>query len=374
MKKIKTFILLALITFLTGCNYLELNKLAIVSALGIDYRNNMYEITAQVMNIQKTDGGNMKQESLLYEAEGETIGKAMRNLSNKYPKTVYLGHLEIIILGKEIAENKMNDIFDYLIRSPEVRSTGNVLVNKYQSARKTLEPNNEKDDSFATEQIKSSLENATKRTGTVKLITFESFLQEYLEKGKDPVIPLVKVNSSDNSETSNTIIMNLAALKNNKLEKELTEEQSIAYNTINSNYEDIVITAKYKGSIIGAIIFNPKSKINTVIENGKVHTNIVISIEAKPNELNKRVNPNDEKVQQELEAVISNEMKKYVNSLIDYCRTTNTDILGLKNNIYKNYHKSYSIFKNQNLYESSEIKTIVKTKIYRSGSINKGVV
>ena len=181
MNKIKIIILLIITTItLTGCSYTELNKLAIVSALGIDYKNGQYEITAQVMDIKKQDTGT-KEKSIIYETKGETIGKAIRNLSEKYPKTVYLGHVEIIILGKETAEEKINDIFDYVMRSPEVRSTGYVLINREQSAKLTLEPENEKEESFATEQIKSSLESTTKRSGTVYLITFEEFLQTYLK-------------------------------------------------------------------------------------------------------------------------------------------------------------------------------------------------
>ncbi len=369
MKRIIALIILIVFT-LTGCNYIELNKLAIVSALGIDYKNNQYEVTAQVMDIQKTEGNSTKQESLIYEASGKTIGKAIRNLSEKYPKTIYLGHLEIIILGKEVTEEKTDDTFDFLIRSPEVRSTGNILVNKYQSAKETLNPKNEKDNSFATEQIKSSLENATKRTGTVKMITFEELLQEYLQKGIDPVIPLIKINN--NSNTSNTIIANLAPLKDNKIQKELDEKQSIAYNTINRNYEDIVITTTYNNRTIGVILFNPKSKIETKIKKGRITTNINITVEAKPNELTQKINPNNKKTQKELEKIIAKEIESYIKSLIDYCKETNSDILGLKNNIYKNHYKQYNKYKDKNIYHISNININIKTKIYRSGSINKG--
>ena len=325
MKKFKIIILLVTVLTLTGCNYAELNKLAIVSALGIDYINNNYEITAQVMDVEKTEGGSMKQESLIYEANGKTIGKAIRNLSEKYPKTVYLGHLEIIVFGKEITDSRINDTFDFLIRSPEVRSTGNILVNKYQTAKETLKPENEKENSFATEQIKSSLDNATKRTGTVKLITLEELFQEYLEKGLDPVIPTIKINKNTKDKTSNTIIANLSVLKNNKIEKELDEKQSIAYNTINNNYEDIVITPKYKNQTIGVIVFNPKSEVKTKIKKNKIYTNINITIEAKPNEINNKIDPNNKKIEQELEQTIKNELKSYVESLINYCKETNTE-------------------------------------------------
>lgn len=371
MKKIKIIFLIIVLLSLTGCSYVELNKMAIVSALGIDYKNKEYQITAQVMDIKKTEGNGSIQTSLIYEASGKTIGQAIRNLSEKYPKTVYLGHLEIIILGKEVAENKINDIFDFIFRSPEVRATGNVLINKEQTAKETLKPENEKENSFATEQIKSSLENATKRTGTVKLITFEDLLQDYLKKGIDPVVPLIKISKNSN-ETSNTIISTLAVLNNNKIQKEFTKEESIAYNTLNENYDDVVITPKYKNQTIGVILFNPTSKIETKIKNNEIYTNINIQVETKINEVNQKINPNDKQTNKELENIIKNEIESYIKSLIIYSKDTNSDILGIENNIYKNYYKEYSKYKNKNLYQN--IKINVKTKIYRSGNSNKGAI
>lgn len=374
MNKIKIIILLIITTItLTGCSYTELNKLAIVSALGIDYKNGQYELTAQVMDIKKQDTGT-KEKSIIYETKGETIGKAIRNLSEKYPKTVYLGHVEIIILGKETAEEKINDIFDYVMRSPEVRSTGYVLINREQSAKLTLEPENEKEESFATEQIKSSLESATKRSGTVYLITFEEFLQTYLKKGVDPVVPLIKIDKKNGNETSDTVITNLAVIKDGKIKKSLNEQQSIAYNTINNNYYDIVITPKYKGKTFGAVIFNPNSKIETKIKSNNISVIIDIKVEAKLNELNKDINPNNDKTNKELESLIETELKEYVISLINYSKETNTDVLGIKNNIYKNYPKEYKKYKHSNLYNISNIKINIDANIYRSGNTNKGAI
>ena len=373
MKRGKLIILTLIIFLSTGCNYVELNKLAIVSALGIDYKNNEYLITAQVMDVTKSDSGSIKQSSLIYEAAGETIGKAVRNFSEKYPKTVYLGHLEIIILGKDVAEQKMNEIFDFILRSPEVRSTGNVLVNKEQTAKETLKPENEKENSFATEQIKSSLDNATKRTGTVNLVTFEEFAQGYLQKGIDPVVPLIRIDKQNDSKTSDTIIANLAVLNNNKIGKEMDERQSIAYNTINKNYYDVVITPKYKNKALGIILFNPKSKINTAIKHNKVHTTIDIVVEIKLNELNSNIDPDNEKINKELEKLVEKELKEYIESLINYCKESNSDVLGIGNDIYKNHYKQYNKYKNVNFYQSN-IKVQIRTKLYRSGNTNKGAI
>ena len=373
MKKVKLIILIIFPIILSGCSYTELNKLAIVSALGVDYIDGKYEITAQVMDVKKLDTG-AEENSIIYEAQGETIGKAIRNLSEKYPKNVYLGHVEIIILGKEVAEQKINDIFDYVMRSPEVRSTGYVLINKDQSAKITLEPENEKEKSFATEQIKSSLESATKRSGTVYLITFEELLQSYLQRGIDPVVPLIKIDKKHGNETSNTIITGLATIKNGKIMKSLSEEQSIAYNTINNNYYDIVITPKYNNKPCGLIIFNPNSKVKTEIKNNNINVEIDIKVEAKVNELNEKANPNSDKINRELEKAIEKELSSYVTSLINYSKETNTDILGIGNSIYKNYPKDYRKYLKTKLYEISKIKINIDANIYRSGRINEGAI
>ena len=65
MKKIKIILLIIMLLSLSGCNYIELNKLAIVSSLGIDYKDNKYEITAQVMDVQKKTDGSVNEKSII---------------------------------------------------------------------------------------------------------------------------------------------------------------------------------------------------------------------------------------------------------------------------------------------------------------------
>ena len=359
----RAFILLIIILNVTGCSYIELNKLAVASSIGIDFIDNKYVISASVMDIEKSSNS-LKEKSLLYEAEGETISKAIRNMSESYPNTLYLGHLEIVVLGKTIDENKISDIFDYIMRSPEIRSSGYVLINDSGTAKEVLKPDNE--DGFITESIKSSLKVAEKKSGTVNVITFEEFLIEYLRKGIDPTLPVINVT---NDSFSKTVISGMTPVSKNKSPK-LSKNESIAYNTIFENYEDIVITPKYENEYFGAILFNPKSKIKVKIDDD-VKINIDVSVETKLNEVYQKVSINDKKTHKEFEKIIANELKSYIEELLNYCKKYNTDLLGFKNEIYKNYYKDYDKYKDINLYEK-DINVNIKTKIYRSGKTNKG--
>ena len=54
-KLLLTLIILTTLFFMSGCSYKELNDLAIASAIGIDYENNEFIITSQILNFQKSE-------------------------------------------------------------------------------------------------------------------------------------------------------------------------------------------------------------------------------------------------------------------------------------------------------------------------------
>ena len=67
---------------------------------------------------------------------------------------------------------------------------------------------------------------------------------------------------------------------------------------------------------------------------------------------------------------INQTINEYIISLINYSKKTNTDILGIKNKIYKHYPKKYNQYKNKNIYEISNININTKTKLFRYGNSN----
>lgn len=370
MKKITILIITVLL--MSGCSYVELNDLAIVSAIGIDYENNQFKLTAQVMDIKSSSSGMTEEKTLIYEASGPTIAKAIRNFSIRYPKNVYLGHLEFLVIQDKAAEAKIDDIFDYFIRSPEVRSSTFVVLTKDKKAKDILDPKNESKGSFPIEGLKTVLLDATKRNGTIYDLTFEELLSYHLKKGIDPVVPLIKVAKSKGITASTTIIEELAPIKNNKVLKSLGTKQSIAYNTINNNYYDIVIDCKHKGKNFGALVYNPKSNIDLKIKNKKIEVTINIKVESKIVEIDRKVNLTKDKSQKQLKKEVNKELKSYVTSLINYSKEESVDILGLGNMIYKNYTKDYNKYKNKNIYKEAKFKIKIDNKMYRYGNINKG--
>ena len=368
----KLIILLISVFLISGCSYTEINDLAIASSIGIDYEDGQYKLTAQIMDIKSSDSGMTKESALIYESTGKTIAKAINNFSVRYPKNVYLGHLEFIILSKEASEKKLEDIFDYFLRSPEARTSSFVVISNEESANDIMNPKNEQEESFPTESLKSVLMDATKRNGTVNDTTLEEFLSFYLKTGIDPVVPLIKKTENKGITASATIIEEMIPVSRNKVHIPLTKEEAIAYNTINNNYDEVVIDCKYKSKDFGALIYNPKSSVEVKIKNSQIDVTVNVKFESKINEMDKKINLINKDVHNKIKQEINNEMKIYAKELINYSKENNVDTLGIGSQIYKNYFKEYDKYKYKNLYEEANINIKIDNKMYRHGNINKG--
>lgn len=370
----KKFIILILSLFLiTGCSYKELNELAIVSSVGIDYVDDHYLISLQIMDLQKGSGDSTTEKAVLYKGTGITIVEALRNIMKEYPKTIYFGHLELAVLGRDVAEDKTDEIFDYFISSPESSNDFMVLVHKDGLALDIIDPKkSSNEETNPTKDLLTSLENIKNRDGSSYEINFEEFLALYLEVGKDPVIPVVKL-VDDKDAISKVMITTLVPFKDNMLLDELSDKQAIAFNTLNNNYYDIPFTAKYNDTNISLLMINPKSSYDVKLEDNKVNVNLNIKLEGHASEVATRVILSTPKVANEIEEIFEEEIKNYVISLIDYCKNNDVDILGLKNMIYKNYYKDFNNYKDKNIYEIANMNIDVNVSMYRYGNAYVGV-
>ena len=372
MKKIITLTIL-LIFLCTGCTYSEINDLAIANSVGIDYEDGIYTITLQIMdlNTENNKSSNIDENTLMYVGKGDSIPTAIRNISLKYPNTVYLGHLELMVIGKGMVEYDIEKTFDYFMRSPEARSETYLLISTKYKANDILDTNNENKESFPTKDIITTIENSTKRNGRINEISMEDFIANNLKKGIDPIVPVIKESKNPNKDFKNTKIIGMSVFKNNKLIDILDDKAIIAYNIINNNYQDIIINTKYKDDKASIILINPKNNFKVKVNDNELNIYININTDAYLAD-GSNIELTDDKSLKVLEDSLNTELKKYVDSLINFSKVSKTDILGVKNKIYKFYTNKYDLYKNSNVYESANIIVNTNAKLFRYGNSNTG--
>ena len=122
MKKI---LLVFIILFMTGCmDYNELNDIGIVTMMEISYKNKHYDVTLEILNTNK----DVKESSYFINGNGKTFEEAINDCkSHSYLKPNF-SHMYVAILDKNIINNKLKNIYDYLIRDIEIKKDFIVLT------------------------------------------------------------------------------------------------------------------------------------------------------------------------------------------------------------------------------------------------------
>lgn len=367
MKKIKIIFLIIITLFISGCSYKELNDLAIASALGIDYENNEYIISAQVMELKKKENEDLST-ALIYSGKGKSISEALRNISLKYPNSLYLGHLELIILGKGEIEHGINNSLDYFIRTSDARNDALVLISTKNSAYEIINPNEEKKEEFPVKDIVTTIKNSKEKNGLVIETNYEELIKNYLEHGISQTLTQIENITTENNEYKDTVLSNIGVFDNYHYKGELDKKSAIAYNLINNNFNDISIDITYDKKLVSVSLISPKSKLNLKLKNDKINVDINVNIEEGILNINDKNNLLEKKFLLEIEDKTKKEIEKYINNLINFNKEHDTDLLGLKNIIYKKHNKVYKNYKDKNIYDIADFNININVYLYRYGN------
>ena len=101
MKKI---LLIIIMFILTSCNYTEINELEIITSMILDYKDNNYILTSQIVNSDNIIN--------IYNTSGKTIDECIYKLSSLSNKKVFLSHLKTLIITEDLIKSN-KDYTDY---------------------------------------------------------------------------------------------------------------------------------------------------------------------------------------------------------------------------------------------------------------------
>ncbi len=133
MKKLS--LLLSFLFLFTGCNsYTELNDLGIINMIGIEKKENNYNLYATILEKEKEDE---EPTNTLYEIKGETIQESFNHLSLRLSKKIYLSHLDLLVINDSIKTNELNNLINFFLNESESRN--NFLVVTTNNIKDLLE-------------------------------------------------------------------------------------------------------------------------------------------------------------------------------------------------------------------------------------------
>ncbi|CAM3188431.1 Ger(x)C family spore germination protein [Paenibacillus lupini] len=148
MKRIVAIlVLLSVCLPVTGCwNSRELTDMSIVVGMGIDSvpNSNDYSVSFQIVNagaLSAQGGAQVGMGALpivTYSSQDNSLFGALRKASRKVPRRLFFGHIQLVVIGEEAAKKGINDLFDFMERSHEVRLSSTVLISRGTTAEEIV--------------------------------------------------------------------------------------------------------------------------------------------------------------------------------------------------------------------------------------------
>ena len=311
MKKI---IILILLIFLSGCNYMELNDMGIVSLMAIKYVNNNYELTIEIKENLNSD----KATSTIHKAKNSSIEKAMQDLDLTTDKKLYFIDLNVLLIDKNAANIKLTSIIDYLTRDVNFGTNFNIIID--ENIDNTIDTIKDKN-KIVGDYLKNIIDN---KSNTIATLKYDDFLKIYLNKYRDIIIPKGQIENDE-------YLIKKAYLFNDKtIVKEIDFEDIQIYNLLSNINSSYYFKIKYNDK---TLVYKVKSHDVKLCYDDKLKVRIKLNgsfTEVEDLDLLKE----DElaKILDILEDNIINEVSDFIKLLL----SLDSDILGFKKIYFNN--------------------------------------
>lgn len=195
-RSVSYFLLLVLallaLFFSNDFNLTDVQKTAIVMAVGVDREEDTFIITSQIAVPQESKQGKQT-ETVQLVSRGKTVADAFQEINAKtgwYPKLVFC---HLIILGEKTVEKDAFDALDYFLLDEYL--SDNCLLATCQGTAKDLLNTSALIDPSASVAMQKVLSSHAERVGSVLPSTLREFAMGYFSDSKSAFLPIVKTQA-----------------------------------------------------------------------------------------------------------------------------------------------------------------------------------
>ena len=174
----------------------ELSMRIVVTAIGVDYTDGQFEVTAQVVRPSKDSTSQGSSEGLDFvSAKADTIADGMYQISFVIGKTAGLGHVNAILFGQSLVDaNMVVPSIDYFIRDARIPTSCLLLVCDGET-KDELKKTQSLELSTAVGLQKLFLYKEQSMNGS--MVQLEKFANDYYKIGSTGIISGLKFESEE---------------------------------------------------------------------------------------------------------------------------------------------------------------------------------
>lgn len=188
---------LTLLFFTNDFGLLDIQKTALIMAVGIDREESTFIVTTQIAVPQSSEPSGEPQ-SIQIESRGKTVADAIRQINAKtgwYPKLVFCN---LILLGESAVKYNVFDALDFFL-TDEYMSDGCYVATCEGSAKELLNTATPMD-SVSSVAMQKVLSDYAQTVGSVASNTLREFSIGYFGESKSGFLPVLKSEPQEESK------------------------------------------------------------------------------------------------------------------------------------------------------------------------------
>lgn len=389
----KVWIIVLVASLLTGCwDRNELNKLGLAIAVGIDWQDEQWKLSYQVI-VPSVIGGGMSPGAAsggaavhVVSTQGKTIREASLKSSLENTRRLYFAHTDILIIGENAARHGIHEVLDLLYRFNASRESVIVALTEGNASdliRKLVLP--EKYPGIALTELIRQTSTVNSDYPTVRVYQLAQKITSESHAAGVPVITAaqqsdpVMESEEENKKTSSPgapKIVKLGVFQRDRLIGWLSREESQGLTWLTNQFKMGTISIPIStrpGGYTSFRILRSKSRIKPIP--GAEHFKMQVTVEVK-GELMEYGGHMDLKSPESLRP-IEHEVEKKVAYMVsrswDASRRLKADLPGFAGEIHRHYPKEWRQLSEHwdNELAALDLDVQVKAKLKRPGLLNK---
>ena len=281
-----TVILLAFIIGVFAFNEKEIYKKDIrnrlvIQGVGIDIEtDNSYTLTLQTIDTNTQSATSAEGASQppikTYKLSGDSIYTTIKSVTEIEGKVPLYSQNRIIILGKSITEEKMDDVIDFFVRDVE-NSASVYIAAAEDKASDILEAKNG-EDYISARSIETGI-SASEYDARIWSAELYELINRYNSGSKDFALPMLSVTKKDGK--TSVEIMGTAIFNNTRYREYMSKNNTVYLNFLSDKvYNTAISFDAENGDKVSLNVVDSKTIRTLSFKNGKPYFKIKVNIKA----------------------------------------------------------------------------------------------
>ena len=331
-------ILLALFTFSENEVYKkDIRNRLVIQGIGIDLEDDgTYTVTLQAIDTNSSEAtsadGASQPPLKAYKLTGDTVYTAIKSVTEKEGKIPLYSQNRIILIGKSITKENMDDVIDFFVRDVEVGGTVYIAAAE-KTASEILEAKNGKE-LISAQNLENSIDSVEYDAKIFRTRLYE-LINRYNSGSKDFALPLFSLQGKDDEKT---VEITGTALFDNKEYREVISKNETTYLNVLADkvYNTAIAFDGGKSTRVSLNIVKSKTKRSVTLTKGVPTFKLKVYMDADIAEISGGVSSamtvkQIEEIKDKGEEYIEKSIKSTIDSLY---HKHNSDACGLARLLY----------------------------------------